>query len=121
MITPSAPEDGGAERPAKIKTYGDVRQLQNILPNVEAKRYLLDPERPFLDALTISSREQLSRKWRSELSEAVASLESIGALEVRNFTADDIELLHKLIVAATQIQEVHRAVNRDQVEGVDGN
>lgn len=121
LITPSTAEDGGADRPAKIKSYGDVRQLQNILPNPEAKRFLLDPERPFLDALTISSREQLSRKWRSELTEAAASLESIGALEVGNFGSEDVILLERLISAASQIRDLHRAVTREQPDGADGN
>jgi hypothetical protein len=113
LITPKQPEDGGAELPPKIKGYGDVRQLKNILPNNDARRFLLDPERSFLDALTVANRNELSRKWRNELTEATASLEGIGALEVRSFSAKDVELLNRLIFAATQIKEVHQAVNRD--------
>ena len=113
LITPYTPEEGGHDRPAKIKAYGDVRQLQNILPNTEARRYLFDPERPFLDSLTVASREEMSKKWRNELTEATASLESIGALEVRNFSGDDMALLDRLIDAASQIREVYNAVNRN--------
>jgi hypothetical protein len=112
LITPSSPEDGGPEAPPKIKAFSDVRQLKNILPNNDARRYLLDPERTFLDALTVANREELSRKWRSELTEATASLEGIGALEVRNFTNEDVALLDRLIFAATQIREVYQAVNQ---------
>lgn len=112
IITPSETEEGGGEQAPKLKGYGDVRQLRNILPKPEAKRLLLDPERSFLDALTVANRDELSRKWRSELSEATASLEGISALEVRNFTSEDIALLDRLIEAATQIKEVHLAVNR---------
>ena len=112
LITPSVPEEGGAERAPKLKTFSDVRQLKNVLPNPDARRYLLDPERSFLDALTIANREELSRKWRNELTEATTSLEGIGALEVRNFSAGDVALLDRLATAVRQIKEVYEAVHR---------
>jgi hypothetical protein len=112
LITPSTPEDGGSERAPKLRTFSDVRQLKNVLPNPDARRYLLDPERPFLDALTIANREELSKKWRNELTEATASLEGIGALEVRNFSVDDVALLDRLANAVSQIKEVYQAVHR---------
>jgi hypothetical protein len=114
LIAPSQPDEGSSEIAPKIKSYGDVRQLKNILPNNDARRYLLDPERSFLDALTVGNRDELSRKWRNELTEASASLEGIGALEVRDFSPEDVALLERLIAAASQIIEVHRAVNANQ-------
>lgn len=113
LITTSQADDGAGEIAPKIKTYGDVRQLKNILLNAEARRYLLDPERTFLDALTVANREELSRKWRNEIAEAAASLEGIGALEVPNFSPDDVALLERMIFAATQIRDLYRAVNRN--------
>ena len=110
LITPRQAEENGNELPPKIKAYGDVRQLKSILPNPDAKRYLLDADRTFLDALTVANRDDLSRKWRSELTEAVASLSNIGALEVANFSPADISLLDKLMDAATQIKQIHQAV-----------
>jgi hypothetical protein len=112
LITPSFPEEGEVERSAKLKTFSDVRQLKNILPNPDARRYLFDPERPFLDALTVANREELSKKWRNELTEATGSLEGISALEVRNFSADDVALLDRLAGAVSQIKEVYEAVHR---------
>ena len=110
LITPSVPEEGGTERGPKLKAFSDVRQLKNVLPNPDARRYLLDPERSFLDALTVANREALSKKWRNELTEATASLEGIGALEVRNFSAEDVGLLDRLAMAVSQIKEVYEAV-----------
>lgn len=83
-----------------------------MLPNPDARRYLLDPERSFLDALTVANREELSKKWRNELTEATASLEGIGALEVRNFSDDDVALLDRLANAVSQIKEVYEALRR---------
>jgi hypothetical protein len=112
LITPSQTDDGAEVQP-KLKSYGDVRQLKNILPNVDARRYLLDRERSFLDALTVGNRDELSRKWRNELTEAAASLEGIGALEVRSLSTDDVGLLRRLIAAATEIINLHEAVTRN--------
>ena len=112
LITPSTPEDGGSERAPKLRTFSDVRQLKNVLPNPDARRYLLDPERSFLDALTVANCEELSKKWRNELTEATASLEGIGALEVRNFSDDDVALLDRLANAVSQIKEVYEALRR---------
>jgi hypothetical protein len=110
MITPSTPEDGGAQKAPKLNTYSDIRQLKNILPNADARRFLLDPDRTFLDAMTFANREDLSRKWRNELSEATTSLEGIGALEVRNFSLDDVALLDRLALAVSGIKEIYEAV-----------
>ena len=112
LITPCTPDDGGPDRPAKLSTFSDIRQLRGIIGNPDAKRYLLDKDRSFVDALTIANREELTKKWRNELTEATASLEGISALEVRNFSTDDIALLDRLLAAATQIKEVYIAVKK---------
>lgn len=111
MITPMGPEQG-QEQPSKLKSFSDVRQLKSILPNSDARRILLDPERSFLDALSVAGREELSRKWRHELTEASASLQGIGALEVRNFTSEDVALLDRLASAVRDIREVYEALHQ---------
>ena len=68
LITPSATDDNSPEVTPKIRSYSDVRELKRILPNPDAKRYLVDPDRTFLECLTISRREDLSRKWRTDTS-----------------------------------------------------
>lgn len=112
LITPSTQEDVAAERPPKLRSFSDVRQLKAILPNPDARRFLIDPERSFLEALTVSNREELSKKWRNELTEATTSLEGISALEVRNFSADDVSLLDRLAQAVGQIKEIYEALHR---------
>ncbi|GEO43028.1 hypothetical protein SAE02_71760 [Skermanella aerolata] len=112
MITPSVSDEGGPQKPPKLSTYSDIRQLKNILPNADARRFLLDTDRTFLDAMTVANREDLSRKWRNELSEATASLKGIGALEVRNFSDDDVALLDALAITVREIKEIYEAVRQ---------
>jgi hypothetical protein len=109
LITPSNGDDG-KEREAKLKSYSDVRQLKNVLPNPDAKRVLLDADRQFVDALTLANRDTLSRKWREELAEAAASLASIGAIEVKNFTSEDVSLLERLSSALSDVKSIYDAI-----------
>lgn len=102
----------GVEGNPKLKGYSDVRQLKNVLPNPDARRILFDPERPFLDSLTIVDRQELSRKWRDELAEAAASLNSIGAIEVKNFTLEDVQILDRLAESVRAVKEVYEAVQK---------
>lgn len=111
LITEVVNDDGQGKDP-KLKTYSDVRELKAILPNAEAKRNLFDLERPFVEALTISNRDHLSKKWRIELSEALTSLQGISAIEVTNFQADDLALLEGLADAAEKIKLLYLALNR---------
>lgn len=111
LITPSTSDDG-RDRDAKLKSYSDVRQLKSVLPNPDAKRILLDEDRQFVDALTFANRENLSRKWREELAEATASLASIGAIEVKNFTQEDVDLLERLAAAVGDVKSIYEAINR---------
>jgi ParB-like chromosome segregation protein Spo0J len=109
LIT-ETPNDDGQTREPKLKTYSDVRELKTILPNAEAKRNLFDLGRPFVEALTISNRDHLSKKWRNELSEALTSLQGISAIEVTNFQEDDLALLEGLSEAAGKIKSLYLAL-----------
>lgn len=111
LITDVASDDGQTREP-KLKTYSDVRELKTILPNAEAKRNLFDLERPFVEALTISNRDHLSKKWRNELSEALTSLQGISAIEVISFGPDDLALLDGLMDASEKIKNLYLALNR---------
>ncbi len=113
LITPTPEQDGQPSVAAKLKTFSDVRELKNVLPNADAKRILLDPERPFLEALTIANSEELSRKWRNELAEATASLRGIGALEIGDFDADDVALVDRLIETARRIREIYDRIRQE--------
>lgn len=95
LIAPTTSEEGIRREP-KITTYSQVRELRYILPKSEAKRLLIDPERSFLDALTVAKREELSRTWVSYVSAAKNSLENISLRELENLSDEDRSLLADL-------------------------
>lgn len=111
LITEHGDDDGNMREP-KLKTYSDVRELKAILPNPEAKRSVFDLSRPFVEALTITNRDTLSKKWRNELSEAMTSLQSISAIEVTSFSEEDLALLEGLSEAAEKIKQLYLALKR---------
>jgi len=97
LISPGG--DNGAKTPAKITTYGEVRELRNILGNAEARAVLLDPTRTFLDASTIAKRSELSKNWLSAVAGAIDALSRIGVFELQASTDEEraeIKKLHDL-------------------------
>jgi ParB-like nuclease family protein len=106
LIAPTEYEDG-FPRSAKITTYSQVRQLKNILALPDAKRILLDPERPFDDALGVAKAEELSRSWTSQVAEAVSSLTAIGWKELSKLDSDDIEAIKRLRDVANDLIKAH--------------
>lgn len=111
LISPREVE-GQKTKKAKVRTYGDVRELKKIIPNSGALAMLLDESRTFLDALTVARKDELSRKWRSELTEASTALEKIGALEVKSFSSDDLDALANLREMIDQVLHIHRTVTK---------
>lgn len=107
LITPRAGEDGGPDRQPKIASFSDVRELKNIIGNPEPQAYLLDPDRSLLDALAITRKDEMSRKWRSEVAEAKSALEKISAIEVKNFLPDDVASIEALMQVAQQVLEIY--------------
>jgi hypothetical protein len=95
LISPWESEDGQT-RGAKITSYAEVRELRSIMENAEARRVLFDPGKQLVEAAAIAKREEIARSWKAELAEAISALESIGALELKRLTGDDLELLTKL-------------------------
>lgn len=106
LITPYTDDETSTSRNPKLNTYSDVRELKNVMGNSEALSMLLNPDRSLLDALTIARKDELSRKWRSEVSEARTALEKISALEVKRFDAEDIEAIKQLRSVADQVIEI---------------
>lgn len=107
LITPHFDEDGSGSRPAKIDTYQSVRDLREILPVSEARRRLLDPEYSFSDALAIAKAEDLARTWIAQAAEAVASLKSVGAIELKRMPESDLSVIRELQDIASELIETH--------------
>jgi len=95
LISPSESQDGQTQGP-KIASYAEVRELRGILENPEARKVLFDHGKPFVDAAAIAKWGEIARSWKAELAEAVSALESIGVLELKRLSGDDLQLLTKL-------------------------
>lgn len=92
----SREHDGSETIEPKIRGYMQVRELRRILPNSEARRLLLDEERPLEDALAAVKKEEFSRLWQSEVSNAIDALENMGIEELKRIDKHGLDLLSKL-------------------------
>ncbi|MCA9929656.1 MAG: ParB N-terminal domain-containing protein [Anaerolineales bacterium] len=109
LITPSENEETGSQDP-KITKSSQIRELRAILDIQEAKRVLIDPNRSFLDAITIAKREELSKSWKTQIAEAIASLQTIGAFDLQDFTDEDLEELNKLKNLTQKLLDLYEKV-----------
>jgi hypothetical protein len=103
LISPG--RDDGAKSPAKLTTYGEIRELRNILSNNEARAVLVDPARTFLDALTIAKRAELSKNWLSSIAGAIDALTRLSILELQASTAEERGEIEKLRALAAKTLE----------------
>ena len=92
------PRDGDDEttQPAKLQSHRDVRELKGILSNADAKAVLIDPHRPFSDALAAARKDELSGLWRSHVVLAKEVLEDLGIKELKGLSSDDELMLNSL-------------------------
>ncbi|SNC76962.1 ParB-like nuclease domain-containing protein [Marinobacter sp. es.048] len=94
LISPEISESG--EKPPKIKTYSQVRELKVILGKQDAFNSLLDLSRPFEDAYAIAKKDELTKAWYDEANEAIYALSNIGISELKKIDESGIELLERI-------------------------
>ena len=107
LLTPRNPGEDD-EREPKIRTFSEVRQLREILPNNDARAELLQIDREFVDALAVATQENMTRRWRNEVVEARTALAKIPGEEIQRLSVEDIQSLNDLARAATNVIEMHR-------------
>jgi hypothetical protein len=95
LVTPSSDQDGN-DKPPKITTYIQVRELRDILSRPEAKRILVDPNRPLQEAINIAKQDEYAHLWVTDVSTAIRSLQNMGIQELKDLSEDDAALLKKL-------------------------
>lgn len=100
LIAPSRDEDaeGDSESSSspKITTYSQVRELRAILANAEAAQILLDPDRSFSEAVAKAKAEELSKTWRTQVSEAITSLRSISAFDLEALSTEEVAVIESV-------------------------
>lgn len=114
LLTPSVDSEGDEviDAPPKITTYQQVRDLKAIIPKPDAKKLLLDPTRPFQEALSASTQEQVSRRWVGDVAAAIRSLENMGINELKNLSSEDEALLKRLLALVAE-----RLQDRESIAG----
>ncbi|GAA3278617.1 ParB N-terminal domain-containing protein [Paenarthrobacter aurescens] len=100
-------EEGSDVRGPKLPSYTQVRELRNILPNPDARQILLDPDRSFADALGVSKAEELSRTWRSQVSEAITVMNQISALELAKMKSQDLDVVRRVQQTASDVLQTY--------------
>ena len=78
------------------------------MASVEAKRILLDPSRTFFDAVTVAKRHELSRSWRTQIAETIDALQAISALDLPEFSPEDLAQLDRLRDVSVYLLETYR-------------
>jgi|SRR5579859_1721224 len=106
LISPAQSDDGPKKDP-KITTFGEVRELRNILANTEAKAVLTDSNRSFLDAVTIAKRDELSKNWLSSVAAAVDALKRISVIELQGSSTEERREIEKLRDLAAQLLQTY--------------
>jgi len=110
LITPSETEDGRT-KPAKINSREALRELKDIIPNLEARRILFDPNSTLFDAATTAKRDKLSRSWPTQVAEAITAMERISFLDVQQFSKDDLAQVEKLRSTANNLLETYKKLS----------
>lgn len=100
-------DDEGQRIEPKLQTYQDVRQLRDILADPQAKSYLLDPDEKFATAVSAAARDQIQRKWRDEVAQALSALKSITVSELVSIGDSDLAALNTLINETKRILDTH--------------
>jgi hypothetical protein len=98
LLIPNTPEDEEelprAHEP-KIRTYLDVRDLRDIIGNVEAEECLFDPNRSFHEALAVA-KASATPNWAPRIKAAIQTLQKMPTSTLKGLSAEEIVPLKEL-------------------------
>jgi hypothetical protein len=110
LISPSNDENDNA-RPPKLPTFVEIRDFGEILKKPEAMQILLNPNKTLNDALAVAKLEEFSGAWVTNLAITQRSLENMGIQQVKNLSADDVNLLTKVSTLINERLNDHRSLS----------
>jgi hypothetical protein len=96
---------GDAKNDPKIKTYGDVRKLRNVVGNPKAEESLFDTEEPLSEAIRIGEQGKKSADASDLLTEAKATLTGIGLFQAQKLKKKDVVVIDELIQFLQQLKK----------------
>ncbi len=98
LLTPHSPEDEEElprAREPKIRTYQDVRNLREILGNVDAEECLFDPQMSFNEALAVA-KASAAPNWNPRIRAATQTIRKMPTTTLKGLSIQDISPLTEL-------------------------
>jgi hypothetical protein len=98
LLVPYAPEDeqeAGRAREPKIRTYLDVRNLREILGNIEAEECLFDPEKSLNEAIAVA-KASTAPNWAPRIQAASQTLSKLPTSTLKALSPEEIVPLKEL-------------------------
>lgn len=93
--SPEEEEESARAREPKIRTYLDVRNLRDILGNIEAQECLFDPEKSFNEALAVA-KASTAPNWNPRIQAASQTLKKMPTSTLKSLSPVDIVPLREL-------------------------
>jgi hypothetical protein len=94
-FTPDDEEESGRARDPKIRTYLDVRNLRDILGNIEAEECLFDPDKSFNEALAIA-KASTAPNWTPRIQAAAQTLKRMPTSVLKSLSETEITPIKEL-------------------------
>jgi len=92
---PEDEEESSRTREPKIRTYLDVRNLKDILGNVEAQECLFDPDKSYNEALAVA-KASTAPNWTPRIQAATQTLRKMPTSTLKSLSPSEISPLKEL-------------------------
>lgn len=89
----------------KVKTFGDVRKLRNVIGNPKAEDSLFNREEPLSEAIRIGEQGKKEEDAATLLKEAKASLNGIGLLQAQKLGVKDLPIVEEMVLFLREIKK----------------
>jgi len=93
--TPEDEEESARAHESKIRTYLDIRNLRDIIGNIEAEESLFDPEKSFNEALAIAVAS-VALNWNPRIKAASQTLRKMPTSTLKGLSIDEIAPMYEL-------------------------
>lgn len=119
LLVPQTPEDEEEELPRsleqKIRTYQDVRNLREILGNIDAEEALFNPENSFSDALALA-KAITTPNWTPRIRAATQVLQRMPTTTLKSLSIGDIGPLKDLYICLKEALEDWKKLTENELE-----
>lgn len=88
-------EESPRAREPKIRTYLDVRNLRDIIGNIEAEECLFDPDKSFNEALAVAMASA-TPNWTPRIKAATQTLRKMPTSTLKGLSSGDIAPMNEL-------------------------